>query len=365
MLFPELAPAGLVGIARFAADSDVIEAKRRVEYLDLTTRSFFSRPVGRKMPFDWQINPYRGCEFGCKYCYARYTHEFMELRETWQFEQKIFVKDFNEHAFRQELARIPREDAIAIGTATDPYQPAERRYRQTRRILEIFAGESGRTLGVTTKSDLVARDAELLEGIARRNILHVLMTITTTDEKLARLLEPYAPRPGLRLEAVRALSDRGVRVMVLANPVMPLITDSVENLTNVARAAKDAGAIYMSGGILFLKPCAQKAFYPFLEQHFPHLLRKYKERYDKGAFLRGPYEQMIAKRVSEIRERFGLTQKIERYQPELWEGEPQLALFDDPATSRFLPSIEALPPRSMPEKHSLAGSTALQRQRSR
>ena len=328
MLFPELAPSGLVGIARLAADSDVIEAKRRVEYLDLTTRSFFSRPSGRKMPFDWQINPYRGCEFGCKYCYARYTHEFMELRETWQFEQKIFIKDFNEAAFRHDLARIPTEDAIAIGTATDPYQPAERRFGRTRRILEIFAGENGRTFSVTTKSDLVARDADLLGYIARRNVLHVLITITTTDEQLARLVEPYAPRPRLRLEAVQSLAAAGVRVLVLANPVMPLITDSVKNLSAVASGAAGAGAVYMMGAVLFLKPCAQKAFFPFLEEQYPHLVKKYRERYERGAWIRGPYEDLIAKRVSEIRNRFGLTQKPGRYEPDLWAGEPQLPLFD-------------------------------------
>jgi DNA repair photolyase len=358
VLFPELAPSGLVGIARLAADSEIIEAKRRVEYLDLETRSFISKPSGRPMPFDWQINPYRGCEFGCKYCYARYTHEFMELRETSQFEQKIFVKNFNEQAFRRELARVPREEAIAIGTATDPYQPAERRFETTRRILGIFAGESGRSVSITTKSDLVGRDAELLGRIARSNVVHVLMTITTTDEHLARLVEPYAPRPSLRLRAMRSLADAGVRVMLLANPVMPLITDSQKSLSAVARAAKEAGAIYMMGGVLFLKPCAQNAFYPFLEQHFPHLLKKYRERYANSAFIRGPYEEMIAKRVHDIRTRFGLTQKFENYQPPLWPGEPQFNLF--PSS----PSIAKLPPRSTPEPRSLVASTAPRHRRS-
>ena len=359
MLFPELAGSGLVGIAKLAAESEVIEAKRRVEYLDLETRCFFSKPVGRPMPFDWQINPYRGCEFGCKYCYARYTHEFMELRETWQFEQKIFIKDFNEAAFRRELARIPRDQAIAIGTATDPYQPAERRYGLTHRILEIFAGESGRTVSVTTKSDLVGRDAELLGQIARSNVVHVLMTITTTDEHLARLVEPYAPRPSLRLRAMESLSNAGVRVMVLANPVMPLITDSEQNLIAVASAAKDAGAMYMMGGVLFLKQCAQKAFFPFLKEHFPHLVKKYRERYDNTAWIRGPYDEMIAKRVHDIRVRFGLTHKPDRYEPDLWAGEPQLSLF--PSS----PSSEPAPPHSMPEQYSRAEHMAPPRRRSR
>lgn len=328
MLFPELGNSGhLVGIAKLVAESESIEKKRRVEYLDLTARRFICRPSGRKMPFDWAINPYRGCEFGCKYCYARYTHEFMELRETEQFERQIYIKKFDSGEFRQELARIPLQDAIAIGTATDPYQPAERRYETTRKILEIFAAERGRTLSVTTKSDLIARDSELLGEMARRNVVHVLMTITTVDEKLARLLEPYAPRPDLRLKAVRALTGAGVRVLILANPVMPLITDSYQNLAGVARQSAEAGATYLIGGVLFLKPCAQKAFFPFLERHYPNLVRRYRERYEKSAFLRGHYPAMISKRIQAIRVEYGLTHKLDRYEPELWPEDPQIRLF--------------------------------------
>ncbi|HUS05945.1 MAG TPA: radical SAM protein, partial [Bryobacteraceae bacterium] len=256
----------LVGIAKLAAASELLEGKRRVQYFDLVTRCFIGRASGRKMPFEWTINPYRGCEFGCKYCYARFAHEFMELRETEQFERQIYAKSFQPDSFRKELAAIPVRDGICLGTATDPYQPAERRFELTRRILEVFARESGRTLSVTTKSDLVARDTDLLSRIARRNILHVFVTITTTDEQLARALEPYAPRPTLRLEAVRRLSQSGVRVVILSSPVLPLINDSKANLEAVAQAAGEAGAVYMMGGVLFLKPCAQKAFFPFLEE---------------------------------------------------------------------------------------------------
>src|SRR3954465_5684307 len=114
MLFPEFTGNGLVGIARLAAEADTLEAKRRVEYRDLETRRFIGRASGRKMPFEWTINPYRGCEFGCKYCYARYTHEFMELRETEQFETEIYAKQFEPSAFRTELAKIPLKDGICV-----------------------------------------------------------------------------------------------------------------------------------------------------------------------------------------------------------------------------------------------------------
>ena len=328
MLFPEFSSeAGLIGIAKLAAESAVLATKRRVEYRDLDARRFIGRASGRKMPFEWTINPYRGCEFGCKYCYARYTHEFMELRQTEQFETEIFAKEFHLPAFRRELARIPSADGIAIGTATDPYQPAERRFQITQQILGAFVREQGRTLSVTTKSDLVARDADLLAEISSRNVVHVFVTVTTTDERLARQLEPFAPRPALRLQAIQRLTNAGVRVAVLCSPIMPLLTDSRANLTAVAQAARDAGAMYLMGGVLFLKPCAQKAFFPFLEQSHPHLLRKYRERYEKKPFLQGHYPERIAERLQEIRERFGLTRKPAGYQPEQWMGEPQLELF--------------------------------------
>src|SRR5580704_15697246 len=193
----------LVGIARLASRSELLEAKREVQYFELPARSILNR-TRPNMPFQWTINPYRGCEYGCKYCYARYTHEFMEMAPE-EFEDKIYAKSAAAHLLRQELGHIDRKDYIAIGTATDPYQPAERRFGRTRSILEVFARERGRHLTITTKSDLVARDLDLLREIARANVLGVNMTITTLDEKLARLLEPRAPRPALRLETVRRL----------------------------------------------------------------------------------------------------------------------------------------------------------------
>src|SRR5690242_13820194 len=218
MLFDCDPPPELVGIARLAAQSDVLESKRQTEYLELETRRFIGRGSGR-MRSIWTLNPYRGCEFGCKYCYARYAHEFMELRDPELFERKIYVKRFKKEAFQAELRRLRAGETVWIGTATDPYQPAERRYHITQAILGMFAREQGLGLGITTKSDLVSRDAALLAAIARRNRLGVHLTITTLDEGLARLLEPRAPRPALRLNALKTLSDAGVRVSVLAHPV--------------------------------------------------------------------------------------------------------------------------------------------------
>src|SRR5271169_3100158 len=143
----------LVGIARLASQSELLEAKRQVQYFEIPTRSILNRTKPNMM-FDWTINPYRGCEFGCKYCYARYTHEFMEL-DSREFEDKIYAKAGVAQLLRRELLRVRPKERIAIGTATDPYQPAERRYGRTRSLLEVFARERGRRLGITTKSDLV------------------------------------------------------------------------------------------------------------------------------------------------------------------------------------------------------------------
>ena len=326
MLFEDSPASALVGIARLAAESELLQSKKRVEYFELATRRFIGRNSGARMPFIWTVNPYRGCEFGCKYCYARYAHEFMELRDPEQFERKIYAKQFHPAAFRAELNKIKAGESIWIGTATDPYQPAERRYKITRRMLEVFAKEKGLSLGITTKSDLVARDMDLLAGIGRRNRIQINLTVTTLDAALARLIEPMAPRPDLRIAAVRALAEAGVRVSVLAHPVMPLITDSEESLEAVCAAAAGAGARGFSAAPLFLKPCSRQVFLPFLDQHFPHLSRRYRERYEHNAYLRGHYPEMLKERVQKLAARYALNTRESNDQPE-WPAGDQLPLF--------------------------------------
>src|SRR5580658_6278017 len=141
LLFGDSPSPGLVGIAKLAAQSEVLESKRVVQYFELESRTALNR-TRPGMPFGWSLNPYRGCEFGCRYCYARYTHEFMELRESVDFEDRIYAKSGIGPILRGELKRIRGRPSIAIGTATDPYQPAERRFRRTRQALEVFAEQS-------------------------------------------------------------------------------------------------------------------------------------------------------------------------------------------------------------------------------
>ncbi len=305
----------------------LLGSKSRVQYFDLPIRSVLNRSRSAYLPFRWTINPYRGCEFGCKYCYARYTHEFMGMEDPRDFEDKIFAKAGAGAALREELRGTPRADAIAIGTATDPYQPAEFSYRRTREILDVFAAEKGRRLSITTKSCLIERDLELLRRVARANVLSVNMTITTLDVGLARALEPRAPRPSLRLRTVAALAEAGIQAGVFSNPILPLITDSRANLDSLAQAAAAAGARHFGGGVLFLMPCAQKVFFPFLEERFPQFASRYRERYERSPYLRGEYCRMIRNRVDRIRLRHGLSAAAPEYSPELWEGDEQGTLF--------------------------------------
>lgn len=319
----------MVGIARLAAQSPSLEDKRRVRYFDLETRSFITKCTSPRVPFSWTINPYRGCEFGCKYCYARYAHEFMELRDPLEFERKIFVKHFDAAAFREELERIPQGESIALGTATDPYQPAERHYRITRAILEQFARTAGFRLGITTKSQLVPRDIDVLQEIARRHYLSIHMSVTTVDTALARAVEPMAPRPDLRLAAVRKLTRAGIRASVFCSPILPLLNDDDASLDALARAAAAAGSCGFGGNVLFLKPCSRQVFLPFIAENFPHLARRYQERFEKTAYLRGAYPDRVHERIRRIRQRYGLDRIPAASEPELWPRDPQLSLFSE------------------------------------
>jgi DNA repair photolyase len=316
----------LVGIARLAAEGPLLEAKRKVQYFEIAARTILNR-TKPNMPFQWTINPYRGCEFGCKYCYARYTHEFMEMAPA-DFEDKIYAKSAAALLLRQELRKVGAKEHIALGTATDPYQPAERRFERTRSILEVFARESGRHLGITTKSDLVVRDLELLREVARRNVLGVHMTITTLDEKLARMLEPRAPRPELRLAAVEKLAQAGIRTAVFPNPIMPGLTDSERQLDRLAQAARDHRAEGFGGGPLFLMPSAQAVFLPFLEENFPELMERYQKTFESSAYLDKAYKDELAAKVRRIRDRYGLVTGPMEYRPEIWVQEEQPTLFE-------------------------------------
>ena len=308
----------LVGIARLAASSPPAESQRaspqRPEYFVLPVRSILNRCDSNRVPFEWTINPYRGCEFGCKYCYARYTHEYMELDAT-EFEKRIYVKQGAEAYLPREIARkYSYESAasggmapehIAIGTATDPYQPAEREYGVTRACLEELEKREGLSISITTKSHQILRDLDLLRRIAEKSALFVNMTVSTVRNRLARLLEPRAPQPALRLAAVKQLREAGISTGVFASPLLPGITDRDGDLEAVAEAAREAGAQWFTSGVLFLTPSSSKVFMPFLQEKFPRLVGKYRQWYTRNTYAPEDYRKQVAERVARLREKYG------------------------------------------------------------
>jgi DNA repair photolyase len=297
-------PAGqsLTGIARLAAESDEILEKRRVRYFGMRSRSILNRCSNPKLPFYWTINPYRGCEFGCKYCYARYTHEYMGMEDGTDFERLIYNKESAAAILAGELTgRKLKSRPIAIGTATDPYQPAERHFETTRQILSVLASNRGLRVSITTKSCLITRDIELLRELQARNQLHVHMTLTTMRPELARLLEPMAPTPDRRMAAVKSLSDAGIRIGVNLMPVIPMITDTPADLAEVVEQAKQAGASFLAARVLFLMPAAKKVFFPFLENEFPELVSRYQRLYKQSAYLRGAYAKNVEDLIERLR----------------------------------------------------------------
>jgi len=316
------ATAGLVGMARLAASSPPAETRRnsaeRPEYFLLPVKSILNRCDSNRVPFEWTINPYRGCEFGCRYCYARYTHEYMEL-DGGEFEKKIFVKKdaapllaydiSHKYSYASQNSGGTEPEHIAIGTATDPYQPAEREHGVTRACLEELARREGLSVSVTTKSNQIVRDIDVLRQIAARSALFLNITVTTLRPRLARLMEPRAPRPDLRLAAVKQLREAGLQVGMSAAPLLPGITDRENELEGLAAAAKEAGAQWFFTNVLFLMPSSAKEFLPFLREKFPKLAKQYEQWYSRNGYAPEEYRQKISTRVRQIRQKLGLASR--------------------------------------------------------
>src|SRR5256885_9820096 len=274
---PRVNAAKLVGIARLAASSPPADSRRaspaRPEYFVLPVRSILNRCDSNRVPFDWTINPYRGCEFGCKYCFARYTHEYMEL-DAAEFEKRIYVKQGAEAYLPQEIARkYSYESAasggvapehIAIGTATDPYQPAEKEYGVTRACLEELAKREGLSISITTKSNQILRDLELLKRIAEKSALFLNMTVSTTRSRLARLVEPRAAQPAVRVAALEELRSAGLFGGEVASPLFPGVKDEKGDLEAGGAARDEAGAQRFTPGERFLMAGSSETVMPFL-----------------------------------------------------------------------------------------------------
>ncbi|MBV8771675.1 MAG: radical SAM protein [Deltaproteobacteria bacterium] len=290
---------------------------RDVEFIDMPVKQILNRCTSPRMPFRWTINPYRGCEFGCVYCYARYTHDFLELRDPMDFERRIFVKRMAGEILQRMLSRTPiGDDQIALGTATDPYQPAERKFELTRSLLEVFAQLGGLNLSITTKSALIARDLDLLEEINRRSRLSVNFSLITLKRRLQRILEPRAPRPALRLGAIRTLTGAGIRCNVLMMPMIPGITDAPAAVEGVIRAARDAGASGLWWRTLFLRPAAARRFLPFISENFPAEQKRFAEWYSNSAYPPPSYDDSLRPMFDDLRHKYGFDVHDEKRQQE-------------------------------------------------
>jgi DNA repair photolyase len=290
----------------FEAEEPFAQSRRGVEFVEIGVRQILNRCTNPQMPFAWTINPYRGCEFGCVYCYARYTHEFLELHDPMDFERRIFVKRRAAEVLERTLARTPiGRSAIAIGTATDPYQPAERQFGLTRAMLEVFARVGGIRLSITTKSNLVMRDLDLLQKINERSELSVNFSLITLNRRLQRILEPRAPRPELRLRAMQALAAAGIRCAVLMMPIIPGLTDSPAGIESVIAAARRHGAAEVHSRTLFLKPSAARRFLPFIETRFPDLAHQMRQRYGGSTYGPRNYDQQLQSTVERIKRKYG------------------------------------------------------------
>jgi len=284
-----------------------LDERNATSYVEMTCRSILNWVQSRRIGDVFTVNPYRGCEFGCAYCYARYTHEFLDLVDWLDFERKVFVKTNAAAAMRRDLRRSDvHRYGIAIGTATDPYQPAERRFQVTRRILESLLPLRGIPISVVTKSGLIERDAELLAELARRHTLQIKISCVTTDPILQRALEPRAHVPARRFAAMAKLAHAGVPCGVLVAPVLPGITDSEANLRSVLAAAKESGATTFGHTVLFLTDASKKRFYPWLQEHVPELFARYARHYQTAMYETEAYRDTISSRIQELANQVGL-----------------------------------------------------------
>jgi DNA repair photolyase len=304
---------------------------RGTKFVSLEPKSVLNSPQQTGVDF-WSLNPYIGCEFGCTYCYARYAHryaverahdagklsdeEFVDFRgpHGWEaFERRVFVKETLLGALERDLGRyfrsagptVGQSAPIVIGTATDPYQPAERRFRLTRGILERLAACEGLNIGIITKSPLIARDADVLRRIQEHSDLEVHISLMTVDAALIKQVEARSPMPAVRLRALKRLADAGIHVGLIVAPVLPGITDDVPHLEALFQAAREAGARFVHAGPLRLYAAVRDRFLPLVDERFPHLAERYRRAYAGSSGAPRPYAAALSRRIKRLQRQFG------------------------------------------------------------
>ena len=257
------------------------------------------------MPFRWTINPYRGCQHACVYCFARGTHEYLGYNSGKDFDQRIVVKINAPEVLREELRRPGwRREHIAIGTSCDPYEPAERKYQITRRLLALLRDHAN-PISITTKSVLVTRDVELLAELSQVAECRINFSVGSLDDDVWRKTEPGTPKPIKRLEAMQQLVEAGVSAGVLLAPIIPGLSDSPESLEAVVSAASEHKATYLAPNVLHLKPGSREWFMPFLRESYPHLYPEHLNAY-KTSYAPREYTGAVLEVVDSLREKWRL-----------------------------------------------------------
>jgi DNA repair photolyase len=275
------------------------------EVQEIHCKTLLNRIDAPSSPFRWTMNPYRGCRHACRYCYARPTHEYWGLDAGREFEQRVFAKVNAPEVLRQELRKPSwRGEPIAIGTASDPYEPAESQYRLTRRILEVLRDHRN-PASITTKGTLVKRDVDVLRELDLEASVQVSFSVGSIDDQVWRETEPGAPGPMARLEAMQFLVENGINAGVSMAPILPGISDSPESIEAVVEAAAAHGAQFLSANLLFLKPGSKEWFMPLIKEAYPHLIPGYSRIY-RQTYAPREYTSRVLRVVDEARRRWGL-----------------------------------------------------------
>ena len=296
--------ADLVKAGGADALTDAVRRADAARYQEVTCRSALNRVKG--MPFEWTLNPYRGCTHGCHYCYARRYHTQFELGADDEFASIIFVKTNFVEVLRRELRKPSwRGEYVAVGTATDCYQPIEGHYKLTRRSLEALC-ELRNPVGVITKGPMIVRDKDVLAELSRTAGCSVYVSVPTVDEEAWRQLEPGTAHPLQRLRAVRELVNAGVRAGVLMNPIVPGISSRPAILERTMKAIADHGARFVGCNVMFLEGGTRDHFMRWLSQEFPQLVDSYTLLY-AGKYAPASYRKEVQTVVSLLRTKYGMS----------------------------------------------------------
>ena len=279
----------------------------QITFEEIECKSALNRISIPDMPhLRWSLNPYRGCQHACVYCFARGSHEFLGYDSGRDFNERIVVKTNLLPVLRRELRRAGwAREPVTIGTVCDPYQQAEMKYGLTRGALQAFRARAN-PCSIITKSPSVERDIPVLRELSDVAESTVIFSVPTLKEDIWRHIEPETATPIRRLEAMAKLANAGIRCGVMLAPIIPGLTDGQESMESVVRAARDHGASFVGDNVLYLKPGTKEWFMPFLRETYPHLLPTY-ERFYQGAYAPKNYTKNVTAAVADIREQFGMT----------------------------------------------------------